>query len=97
MAFPRKTLTLPSGRKLSVSSTSAPIATQDNPSRIPLAEGGVTMTRQNFELIARVLAKADPPNMHPEFMDRLIESFADALAESNPSFDRGRFIKAAGG
>lgn len=41
MAFPRKTLTLPSGRKLSISSTPAPTATKNNPSRVPLAEGGV--------------------------------------------------------
>ena len=49
-----------------------------------------TMTRQHFRLIADVLANNAP---HSE----LAAAFADALAMTNPRFNREAFIKAATG
>lgn len=52
------------------------------------------MTRKDYELIARVLRNAD--EMIDEMaLEALAENFADELAETNPRFDRARFISAA--
>lgn len=66
------------------------------------------MTRQDYELIARVVAQVEPnivvtyycgderdrPNVY--MRDRLAGMFADELAQTNPQFDRARFLKACG-
>lgn len=51
------------------------------------------MTRQHFELIARVLREApvDIVGWHI-----LVQRFADELAAENPRFDRERFLRACG-
>ena len=48
----------------------------------------MTMTRKHFEAIAHVLDANHADHA-------LVEDFADMCAESNPLFDRERFIKAA--
>ena len=50
------------------------------------------MTKQDFELIARVLETVRYSADH----EAIAERFADALARVNPRFDRARFLKAAG-
>jgi hypothetical protein len=52
------------------------------------------MTRQDFELIARVLRDR---SLHLQESKRyvLAQRFADAFAEINPRFDRTKFIEAA--
>lgn len=51
------------------------------------------MTRRDFELIARVL---DQTRNIEETSRRLyVEAFANALASTNPRFDRTRFERAA--
>ena len=52
------------------------------------------MTRKDYELIARVLRNSD--EMIDEMaLEALAENFADELADTNPGFDRARFISAA--
>lgn len=52
------------------------------------------MTRKDYELIARVLRNSD--EMIDEMaLEALAENFADELADTNPRFDRARFISAA--
>jgi len=62
--------------------------------------GGVTMTKKDYELIARVLRDSAPVNpsnrVLMDFHLATIEAFADALATTNPRFPRERFIEAAG-
>ena len=55
------------------------------------------MTRKDFELIARVISKLHPAENHIslELMD-LSEAFANALAITNPLFNRKKFLKACG-
>lgn len=53
-----------------------------------------TMTRQDFELIAGVVASIDSKDNTQTYVAEL---FADRLAETNPRFDRERFIEAATG
>ena len=70
------------------------------------------MSRQHFELIAetlayrrmavRVLAKNTVKGRAAEAaalaeLDQVMWSLAGKLAETNPLFDRDRFVKAAGG
>ena len=62
-----------------------------------------TMTRQHFELIAEVLRDVRPwtPGLlslvtPDEFISSIAETFADALADTNPRFNRERFLEAAG-
>lgn len=47
-----------------------------------------TMSRQHFELIARVLTNRMPDG-------DIVADFADALEKTNPNFDRTRFVIAA--
>jgi hypothetical protein len=49
------------------------------------------MTRKDFVLIARVLNSC---SLNTMTRYALAHSFADALATTNPNFDRGRFINA---
>jgi hypothetical protein len=51
------------------------------------------MTRRDFELIARVLARARL-SLYSGTVDALAADFADELASANPAFDRERFLKA---
>ena len=55
------------------------------------------MTRQHFELIARVLSAYRPAWSIEQCaaVDVVVDAFADALAPTNPNFDRERFIRAA--
>lgn len=53
------------------------------------------MTRKDYELIARVLRNSG--EMIDEMaLEALAENFADELADTNPRFDRDRFISASG-
>lgn len=67
------------------------------------------LTRQHFQLIASILNDADPTTYNlttdsPQFdfyyqgkfhqHRDLVHNFADALARTNPNFDRERFIEA---
>lgn len=52
------------------------------------------MTKKDFELIARVLFESD---LVEDELDALARRFADALAQTNPLFNRARFIAAATG
>lgn len=53
------------------------------------------MTRRDYELIARVLARArGPGGLYSEDVDTLARDMADALASTNPRFDRERFLAA---
>lgn len=52
------------------------------------------MTRKDFELIAKVLRNADEV-ADQDTLEALADMFADALADTNPSFNRERFIAAA--
>lgn len=59
------------------------------------------MTRQDYELIAKVLKAGrslwgkEPIAAHT--LDYITGCFANKLAEENPKFNRDRFMKAAGG
>lgn len=57
--------------------------------------GFAVMTRKDFELIAGVLASLDPDVLTNEQHQWIAEAFADRLAETNPNFDRERFMAAA--
>lgn len=62
------------------------------------------MTRQHFELIARVFRES-PVNQcaqdfHPDASDAwniLVGEMADALSATNPAFNRARFLDACRG
>lgn len=57
------------------------------------------MTRKDFVLIAEVLKKLGQDEAHcfDSHADRIAiaDRFADALRQTNESFDRGRFMEAA--
>lgn len=57
------------------------------------------MTKQDFELIADTLRYAQSleslEDVSPEDWDTLAALFADALATTNPNFQRARFLEAA--
>lgn len=53
------------------------------------------MTKQDFELIARVLRQNGPDQQFE--LDRLAGAFASALAATNSRFARDRFIAACMG
>lgn len=63
----------------------------------PPSSFGADMTKKDYELIARVLREArDERNgEHDAILNSLAYSFAHALNDTNPKFDRSRFIKAA--
>lgn len=52
------------------------------------------MTRKDFELIARVLKNSDEV-LDDMAREALAEMFAAELANTNPNFDRDRFLKAS--
>jgi hypothetical protein len=57
-----------------------------------------SMTRQHFKLIADVL-KDSKPTLGVEteqYWKSLVETFASALTQTNPRFNKGAFMKAAG-
>lgn len=59
----------------------------------------VMMERRHFELIARVLEEQKPSgwdDLEDAMWRRIVHNFADALAPTNPLFDRERFLKACG-
>ena len=54
------------------------------------------MTRKDFELIAKAIRdQRDQPV--PDPLDALAYRLASALFNTNPRFDRERFLKACGG
>lgn len=60
------------------------------------------MTRQDFELIAKVIRDWVPDVAMPQWMANdqrhaIAADMADALARTSPRFDRDRFITAATG
>lgn len=57
------------------------------------------MTRRDFQLIAAALKKVAPTFIHPLARgqhDLTAYTLADALAGTNPKFDRARFLSASG-
>lgn len=54
------------------------------------------MTRKDFELIAKVLKQSENEIIDDLALEGLAETFADYLIETNPAFDRARFLKACG-
>lgn len=58
------------------------------------------MTKKDFILIARVLSESKENRNRlvetPQVFDRVAQRMADALADTNPLFDRGRFLTACG-
>jgi hypothetical protein len=52
------------------------------------------MTRKDFELIARVVREHIRSADDASEGNCIALSFADALAGTNPNFDRARFLKA---
>ncbi len=55
------------------------------------SRGRVTMTRQHFELIARVVREVLEHRGDPMDGEALVAEFSRALAGTNGRFDRGRF------
>jgi hypothetical protein len=58
------------------------------------------MTKQHFELIARILdefkERTSADEVSADIHAYLAENFATELAGTNPNFNRDRFLKAAG-
>lgn len=56
------------------------------------------MTRKDYILLAAALKSAQPPGMQGEAVQHMVDCkrIADALATTNPRFDRLRFLKACG-
>lgn len=61
------------------------------------------MTKKDFELIARAVLDSRPLGATPQYAewangqcDMTAERLADALATTNPKFDRARFLAACG-
>jgi hypothetical protein len=52
------------------------------------------MTRQHFETIAKIIREETTTNARGR--QSLALRFADMLADTNPAFDRSRFLKACG-
>jgi hypothetical protein len=50
------------------------------------------VSRRDFEMIARVIRTLG--EFHAFERETIAEHFADALAETNPRFDRERFLRA---
>jgi hypothetical protein len=56
---------------------------------------GGTMTRKDYELIAKVFAEVDTcSDGAAEVVEELAHALANALADDNPRFDRARFLAA---
>jgi hypothetical protein len=56
----------------------------------------MSMTRQDFELIARVIKAQRAPHNDTATLDELTREFAYALEETNPRFDAFLFLRASG-
>lgn len=58
----------------------------------------MTMTRQDFQLIADVLKTSGEWGAFPTKASQAIlsENLANVLQRTNPNFDRARFLKACG-
>lgn len=56
----------------------------------------MSMTRQDFELIARVIKAQRAPHNDTKTLDEVTLEFAYALRDTNPRFDVERFKKACG-
>lgn len=58
------------------------------------------MTKKDFELIAAVLAAVKPTELlsipELDYWFSVSETFADALENRNPNFDRKKFLDACG-
>lgn len=57
------------------------------------------MTKKDFELIAGAMRKERTPfniKHHKYALDNMALTLADALATTNPQFDRARFLQACG-
>jgi hypothetical protein len=54
----------------------------------------MSMTRQDFELIARVIKAQRKPHNDTDTLDRITREFAEALGDTNPRFDSQRFVEA---
>jgi hypothetical protein len=57
------------------------------------------MTKKDFQLIASALRESFPErgSEHPtQQWERTVHTIASALSESNPRFDRARFLSACG-
>lgn len=54
------------------------------------------MTRKDFELIAKVLKGSENRIIDDLALEGLAETFADYLTDTNPNFDRARFLTACG-
>ncbi len=52
------------------------------------------MTQKDFELIAR--AVKDLPLLNQTAQEYVAQTFAEYLSETNPRFDRDKFLKACG-
>lgn len=65
-------------------------------------EKGREMTRKDFQMIAGVLADVGSVFVNTgsdeadEVLAVIVDAFADALAGTNPAFDRARFLSACG-
>jgi hypothetical protein len=56
------------------------------------------MTRRDYDLISKVLARCQPSVLDATSLRNLIiYSLANALAEENPRFDRERFMQTCSG
>lgn len=55
----------------------------------------MTMQRRHFQMIADILAGMRI-YMPTEYADRAAEYFADELRQTNPQFNRDKFLKACG-
>jgi hypothetical protein len=55
----------------------------------------VTLTRKDFETIARNLRDGQPRSAELQWgYEQAVDAVAQALQEINPRFDRGRFLAA---
>ena len=60
------------------------------------ADYPATLQHRHFAVIAGILAELKARGADPEQHTTVCEHFADGLAETNPKFDRARFLKACG-
>ncbi len=61
------------------------------------AKNPATLQHRHFAVIAGILADLGPnQGVFPNQNQAICEHFADGLAETNPKFDRKRFLAACG-
>ena len=59
---------------------------------------GVTMEHRHFAVIAATLrAYFDDNTMSPDLKQDMLDHWADAMARTNPKFNRNRFVRAVVG